>query len=122
MYINFMLSLFPQLFTYRELAPFILRIAVGLVIIGFNYRAIFHPEDRKNFFFGLLALGAGVSLLAGFLTQPAAAVLLALLIYFAIARRKSPAPGFWGFAAILLAGLVSLMFLGPGFFSVDLPL
>ncbi len=122
MYINFMLSLFPQLFTYRELAPFILRVAIALVIIGFNYRKIFRRPDRKNFLLGLLALAASVLLMAGFLTQLAAAILIILLAYFAITNRKSQTPGFWGFAIILLASLVSLMFLGPGFFSVDLPL
>ena len=40
-----MLSLFPQLFTYQELAPFILRVISAAILISYGYSKIFKPRE-----------------------------------------------------------------------------
>jgi len=129
-----MLSLFPQLFTYHELAPFILRLAAGLIIISFAYSKLKKPalaqpvltqeaEQGKpaknlNFAIGLVEFCSGVMLIAGFLTQLAAGlIILALLFEIYKSGLKD-----YKFMILLMIILVALMFLGPGFFSIDLPL
>jgi uncharacterized membrane protein YphA (DoxX/SURF4 family) len=121
-----MLSLFPQLFTYQELAPFILRLTAGLISIGFAYSKLKNPAERLNFGVGLVQFCAGVLLIAGFLTQLAAGLII-LAVLFDLLRPASLSQGRPGlknykFMIFLVAVLVALMFLGPGFFSIDLPL
>lgn len=113
-----MLSLFPQLFTYSELAPFILRLTAGLIVIGFAYSKLKKPAEGFNFVIGLAEFCAAILLIAGFLTQLAAGLII-LALLFEIFR-----PGLKDckFMILLIIILVALMFLGPGFFSIDLPL
>lgn len=113
-----MLSLFPQLFTYSELAPFILRLAAGLIAIGFAYPGLKKPDKRINFIIGLVEFCAGILLIAGFLTQLAAGLII-VTIFADIFR-----PGLknYKFMVLMIIVLTALMFLGPGFFSIDLPL
>jgi len=128
-----MLSLFPQLFTYSELAPFILRLAAGLIIIGFAYSKLKKPalaqpvlaqaEQGKparnlNFAVGLVEFCSGVMLIAGFLTQLAAGLIILALLF----EIFKPGLKDYKFMILLMTILVALMFLGPGFFSIDLPL
>jgi uncharacterized membrane protein YphA (DoxX/SURF4 family) len=129
-----MLSLFPQLFTYQELAPFILRLAAGLISIGFAYSKLKkpaltqrgRPAERLNFGIGLVQFCAGVLLIAGFLTQLAAGLIILAVLFdlFRPASLSQCGPGLknYKFMIFLVAVLVALMFLGPGFFSIDLPL
>lgn len=114
-----MLSLFPQLFTYQELAPFILRLAAGFIAVSFGYPSLFKPSERLRFTFGIANCCAGVLLLVGFLTQLAAifAILATILEPYLLGTEKK-----YRFQIILIAVLVALMLLGPGLFSIDLPL
>lgn len=113
-----MLSLFPQLFTYQELAPFILRLTAGFIAIAFAYSKLKKPTERLNFAIGLAEFCSGAMLIAGFLTQLAAGLII-LAVLFDIFR-----PGLkeYKFMILLIIVLAALMFLGPGFFSIDLPL
>ncbi len=113
-----MLSLFPQLFTYQEIAPLILRIAVGIIAISFSYSSLKKPAEIKNFVAGLVEFCAAVLLIAGFLTQLAAGLLIIAALYFAFQSK----PRNYQFIIIFTACLLALIFLGPGFFSFDLPL
>ncbi len=114
-----MLSLFPQLFTYQELAPFLLRLAAGFIAISFAYPKIKNMKEYREFSLGLVEIAGGLMLIAGFLTQLAAGLIIAIILFeiFRPSDYKN-----YKFMALLMAVLISLMFLGPGFFSFDLPL
>lgn len=114
-----MLSLFPQLFTYQELAPFILRLAAGFIAIGFGYPKLLKPAEYRNFIVGIIELCSGILLVAGFLTQLAAG-LIVLAMLFEIARPNLEKN--YKLKILLIACLIGLMLLGPGLFSIDLPL
>ena len=114
-----MLSLFPQLFVYQEMAPFILRLAAGFLSVYLAYPKIKNPSERLDFITGLAQFCAGFLLVAGFLTQLAAGLII-ISTLFGIFR-----PGLYKdykLTFLLIAILIALMFLGPGFFSIDLPL
>ncbi len=114
-----MLSLFPQLFTYQEMAPLILRIVAGFIVISFAYPKLKKPGEFGNFLIGLLEFFTGALLVAGFLMQLAAALIILAMI-FEILRPNLNKD--YTFMVLLMFVLVALMFLGPGFFAIDLPL
>lgn len=113
-----MLSVFPQLFFLRQIAPFILRLALGAIFIVRGYQKL-KGEDKSTWARIIIAaeLGGGIFVLAGFLTQ-IAAIVIAFDRIAALWKNKFQN---WEFNLILLAVAVSLIFLGPGFLSVDLP-
>lgn len=133
-----MLSIFPELFTYSLVAPAILRIALGIIFLHIAYLKFF-PERkaRISFFSGLgfpaprmwWALIAGIEfvgallLLVGLFVQPAA-IALALIIGIAgIIKLVRPAAlrNDFSYYALLCITLISLLFLGPGFWAIDIP-
>lgn len=114
-----MLSLFPQLFIYQEWAPFVLRLAVGFIAIGFGYHKLFKPKEYRNFAVGLIEFCSGILLIAGFLTQIAAGLIILTMIH-EIVRPESEKN--YKLKILLIASLVAIMLLGPGFLSIDLPL
>jgi len=98
-----MLSVFPWLFNYSQIAPFILRLGLGIVLIRVGY---------KNGIIGIVQILTAVFLFLGLLTQPAA--LLAMIASYKIKERK--------LMFLIFAVALSLILLGPGLFSFDLPL
>jgi len=114
-----MLSLFPQLFAYQELAPLILRIAAGFIVISFAYPKLKKPGEFGNFLVGLAEFLTGALLVAGFLTQLAAALVILAMIFEIF--RPSPDKNY-KFMVLLMVVLIALMFIGPGFFAIDFPL
>jgi len=114
-----MLSLFPQLFTYSELAPLILRIVAGFIAISFAYPKLKKPGEFGNFLIGLVEFLAGTLLIAGFLTQLAAALVILAMIFEIF--RPNPDKNY-KFMVLLIVVLVALIFLGAGFFAIDFPL
>lgn len=123
-----MLSLFPELFTYQQIAPFILRIVLALIFIGSGYSKLFKArlETTKLFqsiLVGLIELISGLFFLFGFLTQ-AVAILVSILVLTTILKVKIK-QGFLGgydFDLLILTCALSLLVLGPGIFAIDLPL
>ena len=133
-----MLSLFPQLLTLEQLAPFILRLALGVIFIAHGYPKLFtqfsgtaqffesvgiKPAKFWVFVVGAVEFFGGILLVAGFLTQPAA-FLLAVNMLVAIwkLKFKQGLVGGYEFDLALLAVALALLVLGPGAFSLDLPL
>ena len=113
-----MLSLFPQLFVYREIVPFIFRLVAGVISIGSGYPSLKKPKSPV-FIIGLLEFLSGVAFIAGFLTQIATAV----MILITLLRLIRPVPEKnYKFLLLYLVILIALMFLGPGFLAFDLPL
>ena len=140
-----MLSIFPQLLDYQFFAPTLLRLALAAVFLVHGYPKLFgHFQETAGFFesigirpskFWVIVVGVvecvgGVFLVAGFLVQPVA-LLLAIDMAVAIWKVKfkmgfvsgpaSPAGG-WEFDFVLLIMALSLLVLGPGAYSLDLPL
>lgn len=134
-----MLNPFPDLLTYSLLAPFMLRVVVGLVFINLGVLLFKGEKERwlvslstlnlPNPKFAVKILGAieimgGIMLIAGFYTQ-VATLLLALLTFAEVyVEYKDPTilKRNFVFYIMLLAILLSLLLSGAGAFAVDLPL
>lgn len=130
-------SLFPDLFVFEQFAPLILRLVLAAVFIVHGYPKLFtqfaetagffesigiRPAKFWVFVVGIVEVLGGILLLAGLFTQ-AVALLVAVEMSVAIWKVKFR-QGFSGgyeFDLALLAMAVSLMLLGPGKFSLDLP-
>lgn len=133
-----MLSIFPQLFTYQQIAPFMLRAVLGIIFLVHGYPKLFkqfsgtaqffdsvgiRPAKFWVFVVGAVEFFGGIALILGIFTQIAAG-LIAVNMLVAILKVKK-AQGFVGgyeFDLILMAAAISLLFLGPGIFAFDLPL
>jgi hypothetical protein len=107
-----MLSVFPELFNYSQIAPFILRISLAIVLVRFGYLAIFKTITRREKTIGIIQWLAAIFLFLGFLTQIAAFLTIATVFNV---KPKIP-------KLMIASAALSLMFLGPGLFSIDLPL
>jgi uncharacterized membrane protein YphA (DoxX/SURF4 family) len=110
-----MLSLFPQLFFLEQFAPFILRLVLGAIFIARGSSKIFMKDDKLKMAAGGIELLGAVLVLAGFLTQLGAILLIADR---AVAIWKTK---FSELNIILIAIAVCLIVLGPGFLSIDYP-
>jgi uncharacterized membrane protein YphA (DoxX/SURF4 family) len=123
-----MLSVFPDLLTFGIIAPFLLRVTLGIILISIGHKVFF--KEKKSFtgyytankypfagslpiIFGSLSILVGLFLIIGFLTQVAA--LLSIYILVSLSFQTS-------FYALAVAVSVSLLFLGAGIWAVDLPL
>src|SRR3989338_8964949 len=136
-----MLNIFPDLLSYSFFAPFLLRVVLGLVFIAHGYPKLFggftqtvgffesvgiKPAKFWVFVVGAVEFFGGVALVVGFLTQIAAALIainmLVATIYVKKIKFKKGLVDGYEFDLILLAAALALLFLGPGAFSIDLPL
>lgn len=134
-----MLSIFPDLYTYQQFVPLLLRIVAGLIFISFAYAklisnrsnriAFFHSIGLRpaRLFWGITSLAeliGGIFLLVGFLLQPTALILamISIIAAFIKMRRPTELTNSAGYFVLLFVMLVSLAFLGPGVFAVDFPL
>ncbi len=132
-----MLNPFPELFTYSLLAPFILRITIGFLLVNLGYLKLSKEKSRWEAVFdtfnikqGALAtkiLGAievvgGLCLIAGFYTQIAALafVILGGIEVFIEYREETLLKRDIVFYILMFAIALSLLFTGAGFFAFDL--
>lgn len=118
-----MLSLFPSLFDYSQLAPLILRVSLTIILIKTSYPSITQNEQKIEKSFGAARILSGIFLLLGFLTQ--AAVLIIILITIAetiIAKKQGIENKNKELKTLIFAMALALIFLGPGALSIDLPL
>jgi uncharacterized membrane protein YphA (DoxX/SURF4 family) len=111
-----MLSIFPWLFNYSQIAPFILRIVLAVALISLNFSRIKNEDKYLKASAGAQCL-AGLSLFLGIFTQAGALLAIIAIIADVIKKQRSKMLGLLIFAIAL-----SLLFLGPGLFSIDLPL
>jgi len=133
-----MLSIFPELFTYGIVAPFILRVAIGGFFIWQGVRR--RKEEMTSWDtlwvgkkIGSLPLSPilakvqiviGIFLFVGLYTQ-IAAILAGIFVWVEFHKKsKTARPTFVEFwmNIIVTAVLVSLLFLGAGILAFDLPL
>jgi len=134
-----MLSVFPTLFSYVMFVPLVFRLIVGLTFLWFGFSKLIRDRKSKVEMFeslnmrpgalylwviAVLEIVAGVGLVIGFLTQIATSVLSILIVGAIVIKNKQPGAiaSSFGFLYLLLAISLSLLFLGPGVFSFDLPL
>ncbi|MCK5060176.1 MAG: DoxX family protein [Candidatus Pacebacteria bacterium] len=134
-----MLNPFPELLTFGLLAPFILRVALGILFIDLGKLALQGEKESWKMFFEFLRLRpstffvtilgwteiiGGIMLIAGYSTQIVALVFSALLfIEFVIEyKEESLLKRDIVFYLLMLVISVSLLFSGAGFFAFDLPL
>jgi len=134
-----MLNPFPELLTYSLLAPFILRLMVGIIFINLGLLIFKSEKDRWQIslstlnipnpklavkIFGGIEIIGGVMLILGFYTQIAALMLGILVFAQTYLEYKDPAilKRNFIFYSLILAIVISLLFSGAGTFAIDLPL
>ena len=105
-----MLNPFPSLLDFAILAPLILRLALGVVVGSQGYKLL---AGKKLPALTLLVLSALV--IIGLGTQIAA---LLILIGYVITSLQQKTDKY----LLIMASAASLLFLGAGPFSLDLPL
>jgi uncharacterized membrane protein YphA (DoxX/SURF4 family) len=135
-----MLNPFPDLLSYSLLAPFILRVAVGLIFVDLGI-LIFKDEKERwaeslsvlkipnpklaTKIFGVVEIVNSIALILGFYTQ-IFALILALFVFAetyieyknsVLLKRRN-----FVFYFMLLTILLSLLLTGAGAFALDLPL
>lgn len=134
-----MLSVFPSLLNYSLLAPFILRIVLGLIFIDLGFLKFrgererwvasfqslnLHPSDLLVAIYGLAQTVFGALILIGLWTQVAALVFV--ITTFMELYIEWTAGEFLKrdmvFYVLIFAISVSLLITGPGAYAFDLPL
>jgi len=132
-------NIFPQLFTYTLIAPFILRLVLGFIFL--NLGSLKLSKERSGwiaslnilgirptgFFTGLLGIIeiiGGLLLIAGVYTQLTALVLgvIALCELLIEYKEESILKRDMVFYLLLTAICASLLLTGAGLFAVDVPL
>ncbi len=122
-----MLSLFPSLLTYGLVAPLVIRIVLGGTLIHFGYRKMLNKGESTGSnspTYGALEIIIGLFLLVGLFTQLAAllnAIILLIKLGYKVKQGLFLSDGV-NYYVLLLAMAFSLLFTGPGFFALDLPL
>lgn len=114
------LSIFPELYNYSAVAPFILRVALGLMLVKNGTG----KERTSGSILNLISSATGIFLIIGFYTQLAAVVALILSlikIFSTFGNNDKPNQNF-GYYFLSLVIAVALTLLGPGIFALDLPL
>lgn len=134
-----MLNIFPELLNYSILAPFILRIIIGLIFVDLGvlkfkgerkrwietFEALkLKPSDILVSIYGLIQIVGGVMLILGIWTQVAA---LVFALFTAIELSLEWTEGVIlkrdiVFYVLLFSISLSLLLTGAGAFAIDLPL
>ena len=134
-----MLSVLPELYTFELLGIFLLRVTLGLIFMYFVYSKITKQKNEKVALFTALHLRppvvffwiivliefvGGIFLLLGLLVQPTVIILAVIILITLATKILSPKLLSNGaeFYFLLFITLISLLFLGPGFWAIDLPL
>lgn len=134
-----MLNPFPDLLAFSLLAPFFLRIALGISYARFGYLKLIKsgltkisflkkdylkPEILLVLIVGLLEAIGGVLLVIGLFTQIASLFLSVIVLGTAVIklRNRTMLSNEIGYHILLFVATFSLLFSGAGAFAIDLPL
>jgi uncharacterized membrane protein YphA (DoxX/SURF4 family) len=121
------LSLFPVLLSYQQLAPFLIRIVLGVTLAYFGYHKILgkgQSSGSNSKTYGGIEVIVAIFLIIGLWTQLAALLNAAILIIklgFKIKEKKFLSDGI-NYYVLLLTMAISLIFTGAGFLAIDYPL
>jgi len=132
-----MLTLFPDFLVYQQIAPFLIRIVLGIIFLVSGYSKLKSFSHTSKFFNSLKIRPAkfwvgfvsitelilAVMLFFGIWVQ-LAAIIISLIMLVAIfkVKIKESFLASWALDLLILITALSLLFLGPGVFSFDLPL
>ena len=118
------LTIFPRLLDFVLLAPLLLRLTVGGLILLFGWE-----RYKKTYkWTSIIYIVTSVFLIIGLYTQIASIVGIGLLkfdyyIDFYRNKKTTPIPNEYKIITfVLIVILTSLLFTGPGAFAFDLPL
>lgn len=118
-------SVFPSLFAFQLLVPFLLRITLSLVIFYWTISKLKNRKlDTKTKIFNLIELAAGISILLGAWMQVGALVIMFILtirLYSKFQNKELFSNGI-NYYFILFIIALSLLLTGPGVFAFDFPL
>lgn len=133
-----MLNPFPALLSFAILAPFILRLSLGIIFIYISYFIIYKNRDKffdyykkhkypfpdvTTWFTGILGAITGLFFVIGFLTQIASLVAIYLTISLYLSDKEIKSFEFTcSFYTLMGVVSLALLFLGAGAFAIDLPL
>lgn len=121
------LSIFPVLLSYQQLAPFIIRVVLGITLAYFGYHKILgggQSSGSNSKTYGMVEIIIALFLVVGFWTQLAAllnAIILIIKLGFKIKEKKFLTDGV-NYYILLLVMAISLIFTGAGFLAIDYPL
>jgi uncharacterized membrane protein YphA (DoxX/SURF4 family) len=119
-----MLSLFPSLLSYSPLGPFLLRVVLAAILFYWAYGRFKGPRTRILISAGIVEAVTGFLLLIGLFTQLAALILIIVMTVKLSQKIKTKAFFTDGvnYFFIVLVIAITVLFMGPGAFSFDLPL
>ena len=119
-----MLNPFPQLLAYSTLAPFILRIVLGLVFLDLGILKVKRKRASWGALLGVVEILGALMLFVGFFTQIAAlAIAITTAVELYIEWKDSEVlKGDFVFYLLLLAISLSLLLTGAGAYAKDIPL
>ena len=131
------LSLFPWLYQYTAFGPLFLRLGLAAVFIVHGYpkvknfggtvRWLESLGFRPGIFWATVVVGTeffgGLFLIVGFLVQPVATLLVIdMLVAIWKVDYARGFKGGWELPFVLIVMALALLVLGPGAYSIDLPL
>ena len=125
-----MLSLFPDLLYLSLFGVTTIRIVTGLVILYIGIDHFYKKDpmgvsDPKAVIISFIEILSGALLLLGVFTQLASIIVILYSIVAIISRKVGILPYLnkdYLIYILLLGNNLSLLVLGPGLFSIDLPL
>jgi hypothetical protein len=114
------LSVFPSLLTFGLLAPFLLRLAIGVLQLLTGIE----KSKKKLGGVSVVQVISSILLIVGLYTQVVALIAILLIGIEYRSEKKAGKLSRERGALFILMGtiLLSLLFTGPGFFAFDLPL
>ena len=132
-------NIFPELFNYSIIAPFISRVVLGLIFLNLGSLKLgkekpgwiasmnilnLRPAGFFTSLLGIIEIIGGLLLIAGAYTQLTALILgvIALIELFIEYREESILKRDFVFYLLLTAICTSLLLTGAGLFAVDMPL
>ena len=120
-----MLSVFPSLLSWNQLAPLLTRLALGAVFVFWSYKAFKKPSktSKDKTIAGIEGL-AGILMILGLWTQIGALVAIIDLLVRLYERAKNKAFLTDGvnYYLLLLVMALGLMVTGAGMIAFDYPL
>jgi uncharacterized membrane protein YphA (DoxX/SURF4 family) len=120
-----MVSLFPTLFDYNAVATAVLRIIIALVFITQAYGNLpkkWVVSTTLQKLTPLIEMVLGVFLFFGIFTQAVAIIFSLVSLKMIFVEYQKPSNKFITFPILLFFVSFSLLFLGPGIWSIDYPL